>query len=717
MAESITNKGSEAPTKGNAARIPTEERYEQNAKNVPNSVKNAKREEFDFKRDYSPHATNERLNWGVKERDTWLEKEHWTDSALGRAAIEFVARITLGGMFYAWMGNSEALKAVDKYDPAVYDKMENKSWLVKVAHFVDSTIGAGMSKGFSAYYQGARDDKDRSKADMALRFRKTRPDHSLDNQGILPGRSLGAEYVKVTGDFAAMTMGAGIGRELLLNTLNPRERKAWLNEKGEFELGHAAKRFGSKVWELITYNVGEDIVASLPYVFFLRGTRNIIDKGAKGFGFGSDMAVDAGGSLVITDKGQIQSELQHAGAIDLQARFTGYNVLTQMYRDGYNAVADSLTSWQKNNFAIKLPDPASIPQAIVDRTKGGARYMAISAIRSIIQMTPSVPFFSIIRTPASKLDGFAVHNKLGIVEAKIDRADERGLAWHRLRRKDKDFDTTTEIRWSEKHETACIPGTEGAYFQKNPFYDDDGVTRYTPFNASAEGMGLNYSFTSSVTDKIGSTVHEIAKAPIWYKAQKWFWDAVSQKGDDGKKHAESAALAGMPYATYFAAKVYFREQYVNEQMNTAIGRMLDGVLKWNKHEFKEGMSEITRTMMRLPMRETSRKAELILNHREHPTDKSPIPERWSPELHKEYLKKTELGIEPDPYELMEQLSKQRADFYADRSAVYHEAQKKKEATVKSKPAKEEILSRIKAENWKENTQAAAAIEQQQMAGM
>ena len=81
--------------------------------------------------------------------------------------------------------------------------------------------------------------------------------------------------------------------------------------------------------------------------------------------------------------------------------------------------------------------------------------------------------------------------------------------------------------------------------------------------------------------------------------------------------------------------------------------------------------------------ETSRKAELILNHREHPTDKSPIPERWSPELHKEYLKKTELGIEPDPYELMEQLSKQRADFYADRSAVYHEAQKKKEATQKA----------------------------------
>lgn len=654
-----------------------------------------KLKEFKFKRGYSPHAVDNRAGWAVSEHDAWLEKTHWTDTPVGRAGIEFVARITLGGMFYAWMQGSKQMDRMASYDPATHpDKVAKKQAksLEKIAYFIDSTLGRGIGYLAKLRYGDATREvngESYSKAKMVTRFRNTRV---LQEKGVtLPGRSLGAEMTSVTADFAAMSAGTAIARELMLNTLNPRERKSWLDEKGNFNPLHIGKKLLAKAWEIVSYNAGEDAVVALPYVFFLRACRNTLDKVFPGFRYGSDSGVDAGGSIVVGDSGSVKSELQLAGAIDLQARFTFYNVLTQIYRDAYNGVAHKFSAWSKDNFAIKTPEwiknPETIPSRIANSIGGTARYLAISSIRSVLQMTPSVPFFSLFRVPGSKPNGFAVHAEYGAIEG----SNDGGQTWEKIRRNGKG--TYTEYRWSN-HELAKAHAQDNSKINltpANPFQADN----YEIFGMSKKGRPLQGDPLSRITDMIGSNLHQFAGLPIWHSAQKWFWD-LTGNSKNSEKLSKNAMLAGVPYASYFAAKVYFRS-YVHEMMNLAIGRMIDGVLHWNRTDFIEGINEIQRCMLGLPFRQTSRKAELIMNHKMHPEDRSPMPERWTREDHKEYLAKIAAGNEPDPYDLMEQLSLQRAAFYQDRSRIYHEAQR-----VKSTNTKEEILNKPKAANWEES---------------
>lgn len=649
-----------------------------------------KQDEFKYKRGYAPRAVENRATWSVAEFDTWLEKKHWTDTATGRAAIEFISRITLGGMFFAWMSGSDSMKRMAQYDPSTHQKKVadgSAKWLEKAAYFSDQTVGKILHKGLSAYHGG-----DTRKADLALRFRNTRPEMPGVN---LPGRSLGAELTMVTGDFAAMSVGSGIARELLLNTLNPRERKTWLNEDGKFDPLHVVKRLAGKAWDILTYNAGEDVAVALPYVFFLRGCRNFIDKNlAPGFRYGSDSGIDAGGSLVVGDHGNVKKELQRAGAIDLQARFVTYNVFTQIYRDAYGAVGNALVKWKNNGFKLQVPEllknPENIPEAVIDRTKGTIRYLAISSIRSILQMMPSVPFFSFFRVPNSKPFGFAVHPDHGVVEGLIQRAGDAEPKWHRLRRGDADLTADMKLRFSNVPESETFPVAGNKYFTKNPFFTNDGTEKYHHFHGADQGKGLYHSAMSRFTDKIGRTTDAFASSPLWEKGQRWFWK-LTGNGDRSAELSRNAMLAGVPYASYFSAKVYFRESYVNDQMNLSIGRMLDGIVKWNRDDFTEGLNEIQRTMLGLPFRQTSRKAELIMNHVAHPFDKSPMPERWTKENHLEYAEKVNKGAQPDPYELMEQLSTQRANFYKERSRVYHEARKKNE----------DILQKPKNSSWEQ----------------
>lgn len=611
---------------------------------------------FKHNRKYSPHAGQSIENIGDIPNDAWVKKRHWSDTPTGRAGIEFIARITLGGMFFALMGQSKTAAALNTYDPSTHTANPNKTILEKIAYGIDQTIGKVMHQGFKTYYGG-----DAAKADAAIRFRQTR--NTATGQ---TGRSLGAEMTVVTADFAAMSAGTAIAREALLTAFNPNERSAWLKD-GHFSLSHFGKRLLSKAWEIISYNAGEDAAVALPYVFFLRGCRNFIDKRiAPGFRYGSDH-VDNGGSIVVDGEGYARGELQVAGALDLQARFTVYNVFTQIYRDWYNDTAKSLKKWRENGFELKAPewvkDPTSIPERMVDYVKGTSRYLAISSIRSILQMTPSVPFFSIIRAPQSKPQGLAVHPEFGML------LDPNGTPLRRDQRAGtaaNDFykvGSNAKISWSNLSESDRI--ARGLKEPNNPFADLPH-SKYDIHGFAGPGRPLFYSGVSNATDKLGTTIHDLSRQPIWQKGQQWFWN-LTGNGANGAELSRQAALAGMPYASYFAAKVFFREQYVNEQMNIAIGRALDGVLSFNMRETAEGLSEIQRTMMGLPFKDPERQAELIENHRYHPSDKSPIPDNWDAKDHKQYLEAAAKGEKPSSIALTSKIIQKRADDYASKA--------------------------------------------------
>lgn len=622
-------------------------------------------EDYQRNRTYSPHAALDYQNIGDIPKDNWIEKRHWTDTPHGRFGIEFASRIFLGGMFYALVGQSESMKQVSSnYDPATFMQKEKKTWLEWVAYGVDKTFGAGIKKTAEVV------TGDKQKAEEFIRFRQER---FLPGDGGRPaaGRSYGAEFTAVVADFGGMTVGTYIQREAMYGLLNPNERKAWLKD-GKFDLGHAIKRLGSKIWEGASYNLGEDIAATLPYVFFLRGSRNVIDKHlAPGFRIISDHVDNSGGMLVKGD-GTIKSEYQGAGMTDLIIRFTGYNVITQMYRDAYQRTGSALKNWKKNDFQFSTPEffknPAQMPEKLVQGTRGLGRYMAISTIRSLLQMLVASPFFAIIRSPLSKPSGLIVNPEYGFLQLHLEDGTKvpvrrgggrEGQPYAKYYDYDAKYNdgTPVKVSWSKApdHELRKNPV---AHFQDGPF-DVYGSTKDST-------RALYYDRFSALTDGIGSNLEKVAEHSAWEKSQNWFWKMTGNE-ERSKHMSREALLAGMPYALYFSAKVYLREKYVNEQMNLSIGRLLDGALSFNIREMREGASEIQRTMMSLPFKEPNRQAELVENHLFHPTDKSPVPENWSAEQHREYLQQHKQGIAPDALALTAAISQKRADAYAEKA--------------------------------------------------
>lgn len=632
------------------------------------------------RRKYTPHASTGPgpASWAVDE-NFWLKEggKHWTETPTGLATIEFVSRITLGGIFYSWMNNSQSLAAMRQYDPSTYNRA-NATYLEHISYLIDKTLGTGIKKLHHGIYG------DEEKTQKFLRFRENR----LDPKPGPPGRSLGAEMTIVTADFAAMSAGSAIMRNTLLGIFNPNERKAWLDKNGKFNAAHILQRTGRKAWEILSYNAGEDMVVALPYVFSLRFIRNSIDKFiSPGFKWGSD-AVDNGGSVVVNRHGSVMDDLQAAGALDLQARFTIYNVFTQYYRDFYNSIAERWKNdWKQNGFRISIPDllkePEKLPERLYQNTMGSLRYLTISTIRSILQMTPTVPFFWGIRVPASKVTGMAVHPEYGVMVNKQGVPVRASQHYLPDGSKHPDYlyhpDFKNAFYWSNlrdgagnrvkiQYETVDTSGKRVRVNAPNPFGDRKHGP-FDPYGFSKPGRRLRHSGTARATDIVGKTIHSIANMEVWQKMSGGFWKLVNPNGspERHKQLARDAALAGMPYATYFSAKVFFREQYVNEQMNLAISRALDGLVTLNIPEMREGIAEITKTMQGLPFSDPDRQALLIENHRYNPADKSPIPNDWNKELHQKYLEKVAEGKEITTYDLAHILTQRRSNYYFKRA--------------------------------------------------
>jgi hypothetical protein len=632
---------------------------------VPENLADTAKVEFERNRKYAPHAGQGIDNIGDIPNDSWIKPKHWTDTPNGRYAIEFISRF-VGGMFYSWMDNSRQLKELDTYDPHRNPANANSGWIVKLASLTDKVLNPPLRKIFTA-------TKGEKAADELLRFREIT--HNFDEPK--KGHSLGTELVKVTVPFASMSVGTGLARNILLGVLNPTERAGWL-ENGKFSLSHIAKRTLSKAWEIVSYNAGEDFAVALPYVYYMRMQRNALDKIYPGFKTSAHLS-DNGGGFHINTEGKVDDNFQWAGFWDMEGRFTVYNVFTQIFRDSYDKVAVDLKKWQKNDFAITPPefikDPASIPEKMVETAKGTTRYLAISTIRSLLQMLPSVPWFSLFRVPALKNQGLAVNTQAGQGFGALGYKDEhenftpiragKGMEYAGEAYKDK------PLYWSENGQIFMVKDkAENMVQGQNPFAGKD------PYGYS-KGR-LDRSATAKMTDWIGSGLHAFSSKEVWANATRGFWTKVVglTEEDDIRKHSKTAIMTGIPYAFYFAEKVRRREKYTNEQMNLAIGRFIDGVTSFDMHEIREGKSEITRTMMGLPFKEPNRQAELIENHLHHPTDKSPIPENWSAEQHREYLEQHQAGTAPDALKLTSKISQNRADNYAKKAA-----EQRKESTT------------------------------------
>ncbi len=362
-----------------------------------------------------------------------LEKPAWSDSTKGRLAIRMFSRGILGAAMFTIGGRISRVQLLD-YDPHTFEwSMAKEKPLQAIAKGFDEVFGKPIGKiaRMRVNTKGLTEAEAKlAKANAewdATMFRTASYYHTssgkLDHKGRpMNGRSLGAEIVAVSFDFAMMSVGDASGRNFV-QMIDPNIRKTWMvNDKGEkakqgekahFSGTKFVQSLGRSAWRIISKNQGEDWAVALPYVYQMRFQRKMLSKlfaeEEKGVKIVFDHAWN-GAAYKVNNQGKIVGDYQLAGAIDLHGRFVGYNVLTLMFREGYDTISNHYKQWKENGYGMHLHMPKHIDP--IGAATNAVRYGVKSFIKANLYMNPAVVPFWLMRVPQTKWRGALIHSEL-----------------------------------------------------------------------------------------------------------------------------------------------------------------------------------------------------------------------------------------------------------------------------------------------------------------
>ena len=543
---------------------------------------------------YNPELSYK--NWEESKKNL-----RWDSTPQGRAVIRLFSRGGLGAAAFAagswYVGRGDGMKG---YSSAmkVFGNKDAKP-LHYIAKSIDTVFGKPIK--FAAEILG----KTPEAAEEFVRFRPTR---DFIEKGIVKkGRSLGHEAVSITFDFFCASVGDAFGRDIA-NMLDSNVKHDWKDEKGHIKYPEAAKQVGKSLWRYVSYNGGEDWAVSVPYAFFLRGQRNLINRYSKGFGYDSDRGLN-GGSFKVNDKTDVIGNYNLEGMLDLQGRFTAYNVGTLMYREAYNNIANKIQGVDSSLYGGRS-EHKSEKQSIAQNVGNLLKWTARSVVKGVIYMTPSVPFFSIFRTPQSKYRGLFINPKdetiLGYEKDKVtDKYD--ALHANELRRTNElevlfKFDKNGKLP-DVAFRTLAKDGlkfkTEGGVIIKHPL-----VSGQYPAYKQGEG---NY-----VLNAIGQGQNAVRS-----KANDLL---VGKFGVGSKRNVDTYVNAAFSYTPYMYAKGEAARLWDDGRMDAALERTIDGVAKFDYREFKAGASEVWHSVIKKPFADKKREEYALKRIRE---DESP----------------------------------------------------------------------------------------------
>lgn len=326
-------------------------------------------------------------NWEDEQKNL-----RWDSTPQGRAVIRLFSRGVLGSVGFAlgsWYVNrggamsgysaNMKLSEISPYNPLQY-----------IAKSIDTLVGKPIA--FIAKSVG----KSPEQTANLINFRPT-------NNG---GRSLGHEAVVITFDFFCASVFDAFGRDIA-NILDSKVKHDWKDENGKIDYKKAFKEAGKSAWRYVSYNGGEDWAVSVPYAFYLRAQRNFINKHSPGFGYDSDLARN-GGSFKVDSTGKVTGNYNLEGMLDLQGRFTAYNIGTLMYREVYNHIANKINGLDTTLYG-SASEKKDKKQTIGEKISEPFKWVVRSVIKATIYMTPAVPFFHIFRTPQTSDRGLHIN--------------------------------------------------------------------------------------------------------------------------------------------------------------------------------------------------------------------------------------------------------------------------------------------------------------------
>lgn len=502
-------------------------------------------------------------------------KPNWNSHTIGRTAIRLFSRGIMGATFYA-VGVGMIRK---QFNPELLPINQLGSFvqypLRYIARAMEHTAGSAIRSYVRLISPAERAEE---LAHKATWFRDTAHFGYVDSAGkAMTGRGLGHEAVAMTFDFAMGSIGDAWGRRIV-DMVDPNIENSWYKD-GKFDVRQFGHDVRNAAWTILTKNQGEDWAASLPYIYQMRWQRQAINKLYPGFTHTSDRSLN-GAAWLVNDQGNILKSFSAAGALDLQFRFTGYNWYTLMFRDGYDALANTLHKWYHDQNPPTITLPLHPIEAAIEGVAHSVRYVLKSGIKAGIYMTPAVPFFWSFRTPQSGYRGLAFQHDPASGEATyVSMPNGRPYSYLEGTLKPTQAGQTAVAASELTLAGAAIPhGDFGAHF--NPYAQQ---TMRGPFDRAFRWAGVASDAYSRALDQGAAKLTK----PFGFQFSK---TAMYDLGN-----------ASISYTPYMIMKAETALRWNHEEMDNAIYKLIDGTFGLNLGKVKAGLHDIREEIM-IPFR-------------------------------------------------------------------------------------------------------------------
>jgi hypothetical protein len=611
--------------------------------------------------------------------EAFQRKKTWWDAPGGRLAIRIFSRGLMGAAFFTaggllnrrWMHTGEEMEIFGrregKYD-ATKGFLEQKNPLQFIAKTIDTFIGKPIE-----FVVTTVAGKDAGK--NAVRFRQTKfkdMEHSLwrkeNSRGYYRGRSLGNETVAVTFDFFCMSIGDALARDIV-GWFEPNVQKKWIKD-GHIDFKEAAKSAAKSAFRYVTYNGGEDWAVAIPYVYFMKGQRAIINHFSPGFMYDFDRNLN-GGSHKIDQHGKIVGNFNLEGALDLQSRFVTYNIGTLMFRELYRHVGNRHAGRDSSLYGD--PSAPDHHKTLREKTGDVFKWMARSFVKAGIYMQFAVPFFWISRTPQTNYRGLFIHQdghgsamtlnyENQAVAAKVAAGILPRRKYEMLHANEAlggrtNYTIDQDVYFSRySPKPSAYPNDQfewvGKQFHraadKNPLAQSAHFDAYDhakgPLQNGFNAVGRFNQNLARATDPQSIAVENaFKKVPFLDGAARF---AMSLRPNEPySRFSQPHTYAALSYAPYFMAKTEAAALVDTPAMDVAAERMIDGATAFKWGEFKAGAGEVWRAFVHKPFTDPTRQA--AVEHRQALAQKLSEEEKDGGAVWQEHIGKKELVQKPE----------------------------------------------------------------------
>lgn len=550
---------------------------------------------------YGPQSTRPLIT--QKAWDEIDKNKTWMDDPQSRLGIRLFSRGIMGAAFFT-TGGFLAKKWMKGYDPTQsLMHHANKNPLSFIAKLIDTTVGKPIEAAVTSV----------AGKEMGLRAVHFRPTYwGRSGDKVMRGRSLGDETINITFDFFSASIGDAWGRDIA-GWFDPHVKKTWTDEQGNVKIPKAIDAALKATTRYVTYNGGEDWAVSIPYAYFMKGQRALINKASPGFKYDFDRGLN--GSALKVSSHHTVGNYNLEGIIDLQNRFTAYNVGTLMYREAYDYIGNKLAG--KPNNLYGAPD-REVPKDLLGKAGDLMKWMARSMVKGAIIMTPAVPFFWITRTPQTKYRTGFIDPEKGMVS----KWNDNKSIFVNSRPVESEF----PLSYME-YQTSPTPNHEGHY-DHFTFQDLGTVGNFEPGLAQQHTQYPQnnnfdpYRKTFGIVDKglnaVGKMNYRAAgmldKPAAWAdktfgKTGEYFKSGLGIENNKFKNFTRPMVYAAASYTPYMYAKAEFANLWDNGKMDMSAERMIDGAAHFNWGEFKAGAGEIWSSILHKPLADPEREAE------------------------------------------------------------------------------------------------------------